>query len=142
MVRANALVMLGALALVGCSQTATGPGQAYGPTDGAVAGAGREATSTVLAGGVIGNVAGRTLDPTARRKAQEAEYQALEFGKTGSPIAWKSGAYHGEVVPGPPYQVNAYSCRDYTHTIYGSGQPQKARATACRPPSGRWQPVS
>jgi len=140
MARAKALVVLGAVALVGCSQTTTGPGAALGLTDSGVAGS--AAGSTVLAGGVIANVAGRDLDLTARRKAQEAEYQALEFGKTGSPIAWKSGAYHGEVVPGPPYQVNAYSCRDYTHTIYGSGQPQKARATACRPPSGRWQPVS
>ena len=142
MVRGRALVVLGAVALAGCTQTATGPGQAYGPTDAAVAGAASVATTPVLAGGVIANVAGRELDPTARRKAQEAEYQALDSGKTGSPIAWKSGAFHGEVVPGPPYQVNAYSCRDYTHTIYGSGQPEKSRATACRPPSGRWQPVS
>jgi len=140
MVRVKALVVLGALALVGCSQTATGPGQAYGPTDGTVAGS--PGSGVVLAGGVIANVAGRDLDPTARRMAQEAEYQALEFGKTGSPIAWKSGASHGEVVPGPPYQVNAYNCRDYTHTIYGSGQSQTARATACRRPTGRWQPVS
>lgn len=140
MVRAKALVVLGALALVGCSQTTTGPGQAFAPTDGGIAGS--AAGSTDLAGGVIANVAGRDLDPTARRMAQEAEYQALEFGKTGSPIAWKNGAYHGEVVPGPPYQVNAYNCRDYTHTIYGPGRPQTARATACHGPNGRWQPVS
>jgi surface antigen len=140
MMRTKALLVLGALALVGCSQTATEPGQAYGPTGAAVAGS--AAASAVLAGGVIGNVAGRDLDQAARRKAQEAEYQALEFGKTGSPTTWQSGAYHGEVVPGPPYQVNAYDCRDYTHTIDGPGQPQRARATACRRANGTWQPVT
>lgn len=140
MAHARALVVLGMLVLAGCSQTTTGTTGALGLTDAATAG--DVAGSTILSGGVMANVAGRDLDATARRKAQEAEYQALEFGRTGSPTTWKSGSAHGEVVPGAPYQVNAYNCRDYTHRIYGPGQPQNARGTACRQANGRWQPVS
>ena len=48
-----------------------------------------------------------------------------------------SGRY-GNVVPGPAYQANGATCRQYTHTVYIDGTPQSARGTACRNPDGTW----
>jgi surface antigen len=46
------------------------------------------------------------------------------------------------VVPGASYQVNAYDCREFTHTIYVDGEPQVARGTACRQEDGSWRTVA
>jgi surface antigen len=126
----QALVFM-CLALAGCT-----PVLGLKP-DGAALGAKAEVGS-----GVVGNTIGRDLDAGDRRAAKEAEYRALEYGKTGTPIAWKNAGNRGEVVPGPSYRVNTYDCRDVTHTIYVGSQTQSARGTACRLPSGAWQPVS
>lgn len=96
-----------------------------------------------LAGGVAGNAIGRDLDAAALRAAREAEYRALEYGGTGTPIAWKQGNGAGEVKPGASYRVNTFDCRDYTHTLMvGTTPPQSARGTACRQANGTWQPVT
>ena len=122
--------VLGALALTGCSQTTSG----VGPVG--------FAAPETASGGVAGNLIGTSLDATSLRKARQAELRALESGRTGVPIGWNNGRVRGEVVPGAQYQVNTYNCRDYTHTIYGTGQPQTARGTSCRQPDGAWQFVS
>jgi surface antigen len=126
--------MFGALLLAGCAQTTSGGGGAIGAYASPLAGS--------PAGGIAGNVVGAEMDASALRKAREAELRALESGRSGVPVQWKSGSYRGEVIPGTAYQVNTYNCRDYTHTIYGPGQPQSARGTACRQPNGTWQPVT
>jgi surface antigen len=87
-------------------------------------------------------VAAADLDTAARKAAKDAEYRALEFGRTGTPVAWQDGKTHGEVVPGPLYHVNASDCRDFTHTVYLGNAPHATHATACRQPNGTWQPVS
>ncbi|HZP20904.1 MAG TPA: hypothetical protein VFB16_11945 [Bauldia sp.] len=103
---------------------------------------GRGALGSV-SGGVAGTTIARELDSGSLRAAREAEYRALEFGKAGVPIAWSKGKAHGEVTPGAGYRINAYDCRDYTHTItIDGGAPQAARGTACRQANGTWQPVS
>ena len=69
--------------------------------------------------------------------------QALDTGASGAPVSWRnedSGRY-GTVVPGPAYQRNAMTCRQYTHTVYIDGRPQVARGTACRNPDGTWTAV-
>ena len=48
---------------------------------------------------------------------------------------------HGTIVPGPPYQANGLTCREFTHTVYVDGRPQIARGIACRNPDGTWTPV-
>ena len=114
-----------ALALAGCT--------AFGPKIG---------LGGAVTGGIVGTVIGRDLDPAAQHAAHEAEYHALEYGKTGEVTAWKSGSARGEVVAGPLYRVNSYDCRDYTDTItVGTAAPQSARDTACRQANGIWQPV-
>jgi surface antigen len=147
------------LATAGCVQTTAGTGigggEAIGTVGGAVAGGllgstigsgeGRAVATAVgiVAGGLIGNRIGASLDEQARQRAIAAEYRALEYGRAGTPVAWRDpdGAY-GQVVPGPAYQTRGLDCRDFTHTIYIDGQPQVARGTACRQADGTWAPVA
>ncbi len=97
-----------------------------------------------VAGGVLGGAVGAALDEQDRRRAYEAEMQALEYGQPGAPVAWRSErtTYYGNVVPGPYYEQRGRRCREYTHTIYVGGRPQSARGIACRNPDGSWTPVS
>lgn len=127
-----AVLMSAALGLAACSQTTGGTSPALGlvPDGGAAA-----LTP-------IGTFAGQGLSSAAQKKAAEAEFRALEFGRTGIPVAWREGESRGEVTPGAPYQVNAANCRDYTHTVsIAGGPPLSGRGTACRQANGSWQTV-
>ena len=86
----------------------------------------------------------KELDAADQRAVQDAQYRALESGRTGAPVAWRNpGSGHsGEVTPGATYHVNAYECRDYTSTVTLGGQRQSSRATACKQPDGTWRPVT
>lgn len=120
------------LALAGCQSSRFGAGSvaAYtGPGGG-------------LTEGLVGNEIGRRLSSGERRTALEAEYRALEYGRTGGPIVWRGRrGVRGEVTSGPLYQVNERDCREYTHVIRYAGKTETARTTACRRPNGNWQPV-
>ncbi len=137
-----ATILAGALALAGCQASNETIGQATGAVAG---GTGRIAATIVgaLAGGVIGGAIGRGLDTRSKNAALTAEYNALERGPVGQPVAWQgtNGTY-GQVVPQQPYQVGSQNCRRYTHTIYVDGTPQEASGTACRNPDGTWQPLN
>ncbi len=55
------------------------------------------------AGALIGNRIGAALDDEDKKRAYEAEMNALESGQSGAPFGWRnpdSGRY-GSVVPGP-----------------------------------------
>lgn len=128
-----------ALALAGCSSL---------PNQGDNGLVGNAYASNTFAGatmidGLAGSQIGRKLGDSDLQAAATAEYRALEYGRTGTPVSWRgrSGAF-GEVVPGATYQVNSLSCREFTHTIYVKGQPQAARGTACREANGSWRTVT
>jgi surface antigen len=146
------------LALAGCAgnpETGTGPKENTGTLVGALGGAligsqigggtGERIAAGVAGaaiGGLIGNRIGASMDDEDKQRAYAAQMQALEGGPSGAPVAWRnpdSGRY-GSVVPGPAYQANGVSCRQYTHTIYIDGKPQTARGAACRNPDGTWTP--
>ena len=96
-----------------------------------------------LAGGVIGGSIGNNLDTTSRNAALGAEYNALERGTVGQPVAWQgANGNFGQVIPQQPYQVGSQNCRRYTHTIHVGGVPQQASGTACRNPDGSWKPLT
>jgi len=154
-----AALVLAATAIAGCS-SASGPKEAGGTAAGAVAGgvignavggaaagAGNRLAGTVIGaavGGFLGNRIGAALDDDDKRHAYAAQTEALETGPSGAPVAWRnpdSGRY-GNVVPGPAYQANGATCRQYTHTIYIDGTPQVERGTACRNPDGTWNAVN
>ena len=148
------------LALVGTSIAAcaadSGPKEVGGTAAGAVAGGllgnaiggstGNRLAGTLIGaavGSFLGNRIGAALDDEDKRQAYAAQMQALETGPSGAPVAWRnpdSGRY-GNVVPGPAYQANGATCRQYTHTIYIDGTPQTVRGTACRNPDRTWTTV-
>ncbi len=109
-------------------------------------GKGRIATTAIGAviGGIVGSEIGRSLDEQDRRLAQQAEYSALERGRSGERTPWRNpdSGHYGEVIPSPPYRRGDIDCRDYTHKIYIDGRPQALRGTACRNPDGTWSNVS
>ena len=110
-----------------------------GGTSGHVAGA----LAGAAVGGVLGNAIGASLDARDRERAYAAQMQAIQYGEPGAPVGWRSpdSGRYGTVVPGPPYQANGLTCREFSHTIYIDGRPQTARGTACRNPDGTWTPV-
>ena len=96
-------------------------------------------TSFLLDGAV-----GAALTDRDRQRAYAAEMQALQHGEPGVPVGWRNrdSGHRGTVVPGPPYQENGQTCREFSHTVYVDANPQTARGTACRNADGSWSPVS
>ena len=153
-------VFAAAMSVAGCTgnpQTGSGPKQETGTLAGAVVGGvigsqfgggTGERIAAGLAGaaigGLIGNNIGAGMDDEDKQRAYQAQMEALERGRSGAPVSWRnpdSGRY-GTVVPGPAYQQNARTCREYTHTIYFDGRPQVARGVACRNPDRTWTPIT
>lgn len=96
-----------------------------------------------VAGGLIGSEIGRRMDERDRQLAQEAEYDALERGQSGVSRQWRNpdNGRYGEIIPSKPYKRGANDCRDFTHTVYIDGRPERMRGTACRNPDGTWENV-
>ena len=89
-------------------------------------------TDAALGSGPGGPI-GALLSPSDRESALNAQNAALESGQRRS---WRGahGAF-GFIEPG----ANAGAgCREYTHTIYVSGRPNRAHGVACRQPDGSW----
>jgi len=146
-----ALCVAAGFVMTGCQASNETIGQATGAVAGGIlgnqigGGSGRVIATVAgaLAGGIIGGSIGRNLDERSRNAALAAEYNALERGRAGQPVAWQgSNGTYGQVVPQQPYQVGSQNCRRYTHTIYIDGTPEQASGTACRNPDGTWQPLS
>ena len=149
---------LAVITVAGCANNPYSPKQDAGAVSGAVAGGalgallgGRGAGNRVAgaligaaAGGLLGSAIGASLDEQDRQRAYAAEMQALEYGRPGAPVGWRSDRtpYYGTVVPGPYYESRGLRCREYTHNIYIDGRPQTASGTACRNPDGSWTVVS
>jgi len=83
------------------------------------------------------------LDPRDRPAAVAAHLRALQFGEPGAPVAWRNPetGHHGTIVPGPAYQSNGQTCREFSHTVYVDNRPQTARGSSCRNPDGTWSPL-
>jgi len=140
--------------IIGCNSSTISTqsvGTAVGAVTGGVVGnqfgggSGRTIATVIgaLAGGVIGNGIGAQLDNNTREAALAAEYNALETGQPGQPVAWQgSNGTHGQVVPQQTYQVGSQNCRRYTQTIFIDGAPQQGAGTACRNPDGTWTPLT
>jgi surface antigen len=92
-----------------------------------------------LAGAFLGSQIGKSLDQRDREYAYRAQYSAVQYGR---PYNWhnpQSGNY-GHVEPGPAYaSPYGQQCREYTHTVYIGGRPERAYGTACLQPDGSWR---
>ena len=84
------------------------------------------------------------LDPRDRDAAGAAHLRALQFGEPGVPVSWKSAetGHRGTIVPGPAYQANGQTCREFSHTVYADARPQTGRGASCRNADGTWTPLS
>lgn len=86
-----------------------------------------------LVGGLVAGPLGQSLSESDREKGWAAEIAALEGGKRAS---WRGDkGNYGFVEPG----AASGSCRDYIHTIYLDGRPQRASGKACKASDGNWQ---
>ncbi len=96
-----------------------------------------------LANGPLAGELGASLSPAAKRKAIEAEYNALEKSKPGETVIWRySDLQSGKIIPYSPYQVGSTNCRRYLHTVSVKGISKQATGTACRDESGIWTPLT
>ena len=141
------VLLVGLLAMAGCSTTGSGGGSALAPASGQTTAPGSAKAGfniSAMGGGLVGGAIGAGLTPREKRSALEAEYKALEYTASGQPVDWKSdqSARHGEVVAAQPYRVGSQDCRQYTHTVYAGSAGTTARGTACRNPDGSWTPLT
>jgi surface antigen len=85
----------------------------------------------------------KLLSERERTEAASAQFNALQFGRTGAPRSWSGdrGAT-GQVLVGPPVNVNSLYCRDFTHMVAVGGQTFSKKGMACRELDGRWGVVS
>lgn len=161
-----AVIAISALLLSGCTQYAGEKEQAgtfLGAATGAILGAAigsktkchrhhcRSSTSGnamvigALAGGIIGNSIGRSMDERDRRAWSRARYEALEYNRSGEPSYWHNpdSGHYGEVTPEPAYEREPGEyCREYQQTVTIGGKTEKAYGTACRKPDGSWEIVN
>ena len=143
------LMMMG---LAGC-QTFSGPKEGIGTLTGAVAGGiiGNQvgggdgkviATATgAVIGALAGGAIGAMMDDNDRRKALEAQAEALEFHRSGSAVSWNNPdtGHRGFIVPKEAHMNNGRVCRAYTETIFIDERPEVAHGQACRDLDGTWK---
>ncbi len=95
-----------------------------------------------IAGGLVGSSIGRDLDRADRQAMSRANYQALEYNRSGEPSHWYNpdSGHSGDVTPQPAYEQSPGEyCREYTQTINVGGETKQAYGTACRKPDGSWE---
>jgi surface antigen len=152
LLRAASLAMLALVpVLVAACGADRGAGSLLGafssPAPKQPAGKGRvraSAGSGAVIGGISGNNIGRAMSSRERGIAADAEYRALEYGRSGAATAWSYPTmnHRGAIVPGRPYKKGEQYCRTYTHTINRGGSPEIAKGVACREDNGTWRGVS
>jgi surface antigen len=131
-------VALGCVALAACAgEGGLSPSTSGGPN--AFTGSVPPTSANPMAGGPPAG-----LDPRDRPAAGAAHLRAVQFGEPGAPVAWRNPetGHHGTIVPGPAYQSNGQTCREFSHTVYVDNRPQTGRGSSCRNPDGTWTPLS
>jgi surface antigen len=95
-------------------------------------------------GGIASEGVGQQMSTRERGIAADAEYRALEYGRSGAAVAWTYPAMNdrGSIVPGRPYKKGDQYCRTYTHTIKRAGSSAILKGVACREDNGTWRGVS
>jgi surface antigen len=95
-------------------------------------------------GGISSDEIGQQMSTRERAIVADAEYRALEYGRSGAPTVWSYPAmnHRGSIVPGRPYKKGEQYCRTYTHTINRGAAPEIVKGVACREDNGTWRGVS
>jgi surface antigen len=145
--------LIAALALAGCSSTRTadlgpvlpGPGSPVSTPASIQAAPAQQvaaAQSLTDVAAFVDPAALGLMSPKERAEAASAQYNALQFSRTGAPRAWSGdrGA-SGSVTVGPPVPVNSLYCRNFTHAVTVGGQIYSKQGMACREADGSWAVV-
>jgi surface antigen len=100
--------------------------------------------NNAVIGGISSDEIGKQMSTRERGIAADAEYRALEYGRSGAAVAWTYPAmnHRGSIVPGRPYKKGEQYCRTYTHAINRSGSLETVKGVACREDDGTWRGVS
>ena len=100
--------------------------------------------NNAVIGGISSDEIGKQMSTGERGIAADAEYRALEYGRSGAAVAWTYPAmnHRGSIVPGRPYKKGDQYCRTYTHAINRSGSLETVKGVACREDDGTWRGVS
>ena len=98
----------------------------------------------VLAGGLLGNNIGKSLDCKDQEYHSDTTQSSLERQPTGTTSSWRNpdSSHGGTVTPTKTYaKADGTPCRDFSQTIIVDGQQEEIEATACRQSDGTWQIV-
>lgn len=103
-------------------------------------GDGRGNTAATIGGAIAGVLIGGKVGSRMDQRNQACVAQALEFGPEGERITWQNdqGGQNYAVTPGAVEMRGDQYCRDFTAELFGTGDNQSTRGTACRQPDGTW----
>jgi len=96
----------------------------------------------VLAGGLMGNKIGKSLDCKDLEYHGNTTQNSLETQRSGTTTTWQNpdSGHSGTVTPTRTYVADdGNPCRDFNQTIMVDGQEEDIAATACRQSDGTWQ---
>ncbi len=151
----NTAAALATMAMLGACAQGQGPsnetlgtvgGAAAGGILGSQVGGGAGNVVATGVGAVLGALAGREI---AKRMSGQDQERAATAERTAvarnEAITWNNpeSGNRGTIEPNRTYtNQQGRTCRDYTHTVYVDGQPEKVNGTACQQADGTWTLVS
>ena len=98
----------------------------------------------VVAGGLIGNRIGRSLDCQDLAYHEETTRDSLEYQRTGEASTWRNPdtGHSGTIIPTRTYMTaNETPCREFTQIVRSSEGTEEVTGTACRQSDGTWKIV-
>lgn len=96
----------------------------------------------VLAGGLMGNKIGKSLDCQDLAYHQDTYQNSLETQRTGTASTWRNPdtGHSGTVIPTRTYMANNETpCREFTQIIRTEAGVEEVQGTACRQEDGTWK---
>ena len=84
---------------------------------------------------------GSKLTKFEKQSLSAAERKALEFGRAGEPVMWKSDqkGVTGKVIVSQPFRVGKSNCRRFSHEVAIKNATESTQGTACRRNNGSWK---
>ena len=95
-----------------------------------------------LIGAIMGSEVGKSLDRADRLAMQQATFDALEYGESGSSTTWTNpdSGNSGEIVlQNAVRRADGTPCREFWKSVMIGGEKQQAYGTACRQADGSWR---
>jgi len=96
----------------------------------------------VVAGGLIGNRIGKSLDCQDLAYHEQTTNKALEYERTGTASTWRNPdtGHSGTIIPTKTYMANGDTpCREFTQIIRTADEIEEVKGTACRQEDGTWK---